>query len=238
VDRRAPRPARLRNLRPSTPRRALLGIAALLVTGCATEPQMVAGSPAPLPPMPSSAADTPGATRSPAPPGSTEAPGGAASSAGPTADGPAPVLPAAYRTIDLAAHGVTAAVPVPAGWARRSTDRGYEFGDPSGTVLLRLEITARTPGRTERESWQDLEAHTAPRLRDYRRLDVREVSGYPDGALDWSFSFDGVGGRRQVVDRLVASGSAEIAVYFSALQRDFATLRPAWDRASQGLTVS
>jgi hypothetical protein len=210
----------------------LLAAAAVLLAGCAAAPATVAGSPAPLTPVP--AATTP-APRSPAPPGGSS-PAGRRSPASPTPTRPAPVLPAAYETFELTAHGVTVRLPVPAGWTRTDTALGADFGDPSGTLLLRVNVTPRTPGQTVRQSWEAQEAQL--RLAGYRRLDARDVPGYFDGALDWTFLFDGNGGRRQAVDRLLVSGPAGIAVYFSAPRADFARLLPIWNEAKDGLAVS
>ena len=156
----------------------------------------------------------------------------------PTPTGPAPTLPATYEALELAGHGVTVRLPVPAGWTRRRTALGYDVGDPTGTLLLRVNLTAREPGRTVRESWQVQEAATARQLANYRRLEARDVPGYFDGALDWTFVFDSDRGQRQVVDRLLDADTARVAVYFSALQPDFDRLRPVWDRAQQGLVIS
>jgi hypothetical protein len=210
--------------------------AAALVAGCAAAPEVVAGSPAPLTPVPASGTSTPATARTRAsPPGpAATSPTGPPSS--PAATRPAPVLPAAYEAFQLTGQGVTVRLPVPTGWTRRRTELGYDFGDPSGTLLLRVNLTAREPGRTVRESWQALEA--GQRLAGYRRLAARDVPGLFDGALDWTFVFDGNGGQRQVVDRLLLSGPAQIAVYFSAVGGDFGRLLPIWNTAVEGLEIS
>jgi hypothetical protein len=148
------------------------------------------------------------------------------------------VLPAAYETLELAVHGVTVRLPVPVGWRRSRTTRGYDLGDPTGTLLLRIDVTERTAGQTMREAWAILEQQTARDLPGYQLLDDRDVPGFFDGALDWTFLFDGNGGRRQVVDRLLVSGPAGVAIYFSAVRADFARLLPVWTRARDGLTIS
>ena len=209
-------------------RGVLVAAAAVLVAGCAAQPVVVAGSPAPLTPVPTGTTLSP--TRSPAPPASTS------SAAGPTR--PAPVLPAAYETLELANHGVTVRLPVPVGWARTRTPRGYDLGDPSGTLLIRVDVTARATGQTARQSWASFEPTTARQLAGYRLLGTRDVAGVGESALDWSFTFDGNGGRRQAIDRLLVSGPAGVAVYFSALERDFDRLLPIWNKARDGLTVS
>jgi hypothetical protein len=180
--------------------------------------------------VPTPGTSTPTTARPPAGPAAT----GPTSS--PTATRPAPVLPAAYETFELAGQGVTVRLPVPAGWTRKQTPLGYDFSDPSGTLLLRVNLTARESDQTVRESWQAQEAGL--RLAGYRRLDARDVPGFFDGALDWTFVFDGNGGQRQVVDRLVDSGPARIAVYFSAPRQDFGRLLPTWSTAVEGLAVS
>ena len=105
------------------------------------------------------------------------------------------MLPAAYETLEMAAHGVTVQVPVPAGWRRERTSLGYDFDDPTGTVLLRINVTAQPPSETVRESWEDLERQL--KLDGYTRLDAQDVLDFYDGALDWRFLFDddGAGGR-------------------------------------------
>ena len=207
--------------------RLLVAVAAALAAGCASPPAVVAGNPAPLTATPSATATR---TTPPARP-STPSP-----TAAPTR--PAPRLPAGYGTAELTAHGVTVRLPVPDGWMRTPTARGYDFGDPSGTLLFRVEVTARPPGQTARQAWESLEPQAAPKLPGYRRLDARDLPGYLDGALDWTFLFDGSNGRRQVVDRLAVSGPAVVAVYFSARRADFGGLLPIWDRGVGELTVS
>jgi hypothetical protein len=208
-------------------RGALLAATAALVAGCAPAPEVVAGSPAPLTPVPTTVT----------PPATTARPS-TSPPAGPTATRPAPVLPAAYETLELAGHGVTVRLPVPAGWTRTRTARGYDLGDPSETLLLRVDVTARSSGQTARQSWASFEPTTARQLAGYRLLGTRDVAGVGESALDWSFTFDGNSGRRQAIDRLLVSGPAGVAVYFSALERDFDRLLPIWTRAKDGLTVS
>jgi hypothetical protein len=207
-------------------RGALLAAAAALMAGCAAAPQVVPGNPAPLSPVPATPTSAAPASSSPSGPAGT----------GSTATRPPATPPARYETYQLTAHGVTVKVPVPAGWTRTATALGADFGDPSGTLLLRINVTPRTPGQTVRQSWQAVE--TGQRLPGYQRLDARDVTGYFDGALDWTFLFDGNGGRRQVVDRLLVSGPAGIAIYFSAPRADFARLLPIWNEAKDGLAVS
>lgn len=208
----------------------LLVAAAALVAGCAAAPQVVPGSPAPLAPAPA----TP--TRSSAPPASSSPPAGSTSSS-PPASRPAPVLPAAYETFELEGQGVTVALPVPTGWRRTPNTAGYDFVDPTGRLLLRLNLTAREPG-TVRQAWERLEPSVARKLTNYRRLDARDVPDFFDGALDWTFRYDDPTGEQQVVDRLLVAGAAGVAIYFRAPRADFARLLPIWDRAQQGLAVS
>jgi hypothetical protein len=202
----------------------VVAVGAVLVAGCATAPEVVAGSPAPLTPVPTTAAAP---TRSSTPP--------ARPTATPTATRPGPVLPTEYETLQLAAQGVTVRLPVPAEWTRTRTQRGYDFGDPSQTLLLRIEVTGREGAQTARQHFESLEPDTAGRLVNYERLDAVDL---PDGALDWSFTFDGNGGRRRAIDRLLVSGPAAVAVYFSAVERDFDRLLPIWTKAKDGLTIS
>lgn len=211
-------------------RGGLLAAAAALVAGCAAAPQVVPGNPAPLTPVPA----TP--TRSSAPPAGSSAPAGTTPSS-PTASRPAPALPAAYGTFELDGQGVTVALPVPTGWRRTPNTAGYDFVDPTGRLLLRLNLTAREPG-TVRQSWERLEPPVDRKLTNYRRLDARDVPDFFDGALDWTFRYDDPTGEQQVVDRLLVAGPAGLAIYFRAPRADFGRLLPIWDKAVGGLAVS
>ncbi len=71
----------------------------------------------------------------------------------------------------------------------------------------------------------------------YSRLDLVAVPGVGESAVDWSFTFRGPDGLRQVIDRMVVQGSAAIAVYYRTTQRDFDRLVPIWQQAVARLVI-
>jgi hypothetical protein len=199
-------------------------VLAAALAGCTPPPpERVPGDPAPVTVAPSGGT-APAPTR---PPGS------------PTPAG-VPQLPTGYQEFELTGHGVTARLTVPSGWSRRPISArpgavGTDFVDPSGVQLFRVEITARVGGRTARQGFDAYEPTVG--LPDYRRLDLVDVPGVGESAVDWSFTFDGARGRRQVVDRMVVQGPAGVAVYYSTIQRDFERLVPIWQQAVARLVI-
>ena len=200
------------------------GVLAAVLAGCTPPPpERVPGDPAPVTVAPS------GGT-APAP---TRQPGS------PTPDG-VPQLPTGYQGFELTGHGVTVRLTVPSGWLRKPISArpgavGTDFVDPSGVQLLRVEIIERVDDRTARQGFEAYEPTV--RLPDYRRLDLVDVPGVGESAVDWSFTFNGGGGLRQVVDRMAVQGPAGIAVYYRTMQRDFERLMPIWRQAVARLVI-
>jgi len=210
-------------------RRTAAGIAlvAALLPACAPQPGKIEGTAAPLTATPSAIAAGSGtapASRTPAAP-----------SQSPSAAGLPPV-PTAYEQYRLTASGITVTLPVPADWARKATPRGGDFDLESPEVLLRVEVTLRK-GATAREGWAAYEPGVRARLPGYRLLGTQDVSTVGDSALDWFFTFVRDGDRR-VIDRLIVSGGAEIAVYYTAPAGLYDRYLPVWTTAVQGLRIS
>jgi hypothetical protein len=199
-------------------------VLAAALAGCTPPPpERIAGNPAPVTVAPTGA-PTPAPTGSPG---------------SPTPSG-VPQLPGGYQGFELTGHGVTARLPVPSGWSRRPIPArpgavGTDFVDPTGVQLLRVEIIARVGDRTARQGFEAYEP--AVGLADYRRLNLVDVPGVGESAVDWSFTFRGAGGLQQVADRMIVQGSAAIAVYYRTLQRDFERLAPIWRYAVDRLVI-
>ena len=98
-----------------------------------------------------------------------------------------------------------------------------------------MEILARADGRTARQGFEAYEPTVG--LREYRRLDLVDVPGVGESAVDWSFSFTDDQERRQVIDRMLVQGSAAVAVYYSTTQADFERLMPIWQQAVERLVI-
>jgi hypothetical protein len=203
-------------------------VLAVALAGCTPpSPERVPGDPAPVTVAPS---------------------GGTAPAAGPTRQPGSPTpagvpqLPTGYEQFALTGHGVTARLTVPSGWSRRPIKArpgavGTEFVDPSGAQLFRVEITARERGRTARQGFEAYEPTLRRSVADYRRLDLIDVPGVGESAVDLSFTLTRDGGRRQVVDRMLVQGPAAVAVYYSTTQRDFERLVPIWQHAVARLVI-
>ena len=211
--------------------RTAAGIAliAALLPACVQQPRRTEGTAAPLTATPSATAAGSGTATAPA----SRTP--AAPSRSPSATGLPPV-PTAYEQYRLTASGIAVTLPVPADWARKATPRGSDFDLESPEVLLRVEVTPRK-GATAREGWAAYEPGVRSRLPGYRLLGTRNVSTVGDSALDWFFTFVRDGDRR-VVDRLIVSGGAEIAVYYTAPAGLYDRYLPVWTTAVQGLQIS
>jgi hypothetical protein len=212
-----PRLPRVRRIRV-----AVLAGAAALLAACSAGPQVVPGSPPPLTAAPTSS----GAPPSPTPSRPAPAPATSGTAA----------LPTAYVDYTLTGHGVTMTLPVPASWSLTRTANGVDFGDPSGRLLLRLEVRARTGDEDAVRAWETAEPQFTG-LRAYRRLGLAEVPGVGDSAADLTFTFER-GVTRQVVDRGIAVGGAWLAIYFSAEQRLYEAMLPVFTRATEGLRIS
>lgn len=168
-----------------------------------------------------------------------------AATSGPAATRPAPAPrpsgtptpPAAYAPYELAREGVTVRLPVPVDWSLTRTERGVDFGDPSGTVLLRVEVVARSVP-TARAGWEAAEAGFRRTLPGYRRLGLADVPGVGDNAADLTFTFVRDGVTRRVIDRGIVVGGAALAIYYSAPQDAYDRMAPVFDQASRGLRLS
>lgn len=200
------------------PRAALAtaALAALVLAGCAREPREVAGPAGPVTATPTAGASRPAPVTSPS--GS-------------------PTPPTRYAPYELRREGLTARLPVPADWSVSRTQRGVDFGDPTGTVLLRVEIVPRST-RTARESWLAAEAAFRRDLPGYRRLGLADVPGVGDSAADLTFTFTRDGVTRRVIDRGIVKGGAALAIYYSAPQDVYDRTAPVFDRASRDLRLS
>lgn len=193
---------------------ALLAAAA----GCATRPDVVPGTAAPI-------------TGSPAPAGAS--PPAAATPTG----SPLPPLPADFRALTMTGFGVSVTLPVPSGWSRKPgsptglTRTDVDLQNPE--VLLRIDLSARGQGSAEAGAIRN---ETTAALAGYRRLDITSVQDVGDDAVDWTFTFERDGTRR-VVDRQILSGTAGVAVYYSAPQDLYARYLPVWQRAVRDLEI-
>lgn len=208
-------------------RGTLLAAAAALVAGCSAAPQSVPGQAAPLTASPSATRTTGPATSTPKTP----------ETAGTTA-APLPPVPTAYETLQMTAFGVTVRLPVPAGWVRKP-------GGPAGIVrtdvdlqdqqvVLRVDLTAR-PSGSARDGTLRNEAGIG--LAGYRRLAITDVAGVGDDAVDWTFTFVRDGVTRQVVDRQIQSGTAVVAVYYTAPTQLYDRYLPVWEKAVRELVI-
>jgi len=199
-------------------------VLAAALAACTAPPERVPGDPAPL---------TVGPTGGTAPALGPTRPSGSATPAG------VPQLPTGYEVFEATGHGVTARLTVPSGWSRTPITHdgavGTQFVDPSSAQKFRVEILARADGRTARQGFEAYEPTV--RLAEYRRLNLVDVPGVGESAVDWSFTFTDDQGRRQVIDRMLVQGSAAVAVYYSTTQRDFERLMPIWQQAVERLVI-
>lgn len=192
----------------------VLLVALAAVSGCVTRPEVVPGNAAPI---------TGSATGSrPATPSGS----------------PLPPVPTDFRALTMTGSGVSVTVPVPSGWARKpgspttGVDRtDVDLQDPE--VLLRIDLTARGPGSAQAAA---LRTESGTQLTSYRRLGITAVPGVGDDAVDWTFTFERDGTRR-AVDRQILSGTATVAVYFSAPRDLYARYLPVWQRAVREVEI-
>lgn len=199
---------------------------AAAIAGCAPAPQRVPGTPPPLTADAGTATGTPQTTPSRPPP--VLAPTGAAA------------LPRSFAPYTRSAFGVTIRLPVPADWSMDESPYGADFGDPSGRLLLRIEIrelAGTAVGATAAQAWELIEPAVSSRLANYRRLDIVDVPGIGDSAADWTFTFDR-GVRRQVIDRGISVGTVSVAVYFSAEQTLYGSMLPVFTKVVDGLVIT
>lgn len=212
----------------------VLLVALAAAAGCATRPEVVPGNAAPITRSPTPADATPPTPPTPAP--LTPAP---LTPANPTtsAGSPLPPVPAAFEALTMTGGGVSVTLPVPSEWTRKpSSTAGLDRTDVdlrNPEVLLRVDLTGRGQGTAEAGA---IRAESTVQLAGYHRLGVTAVPGVGDDAVDWTFTFERDGARR-VVDRLILSGPAGVAVYYSAPQDLFARYLPVWQRAVSGLVI-
>lgn len=188
-----------------------------LAAGCAIRPDVVPGNAAPI----------------------TGSPAGATPPTRPTPSGsPLPPVPSDFGALTMTGSGVTVTLPVPAGWTRKPSSANgldrtdVDLQDPE--VLLRVDLAARGQGSAEAGAIRN---ESATRLAGYRRLGITAVPGVGDDAVDWTFTFERDGTRR-VVDRQILSGTAGVAVYYSAPQDLYARYLPVWQRAVRDLKIT
>ncbi|CAA9285702.1 MAG: hypothetical protein AVDCRST_MAG41-3957, partial [uncultured Corynebacteriales bacterium] len=148
-----------------------------------------------------------------------------------------PSAPAAYGPYTLERLGLSATLSVPAEWSLSRTERGVEFGDPTGTLLLRVEIVPR-PAADARAAWEAAEPAFRRSLRDYRRLGLVDVRGVGESAADLSFTFTRDGITRQVIDRGILVDGLSLAIYFSAPRESYARTAVVFYRANRDLRLS
>lgn len=203
----------------------VLLVALAASSGCATKPAVIPGNAAPI-------------TGSAA--GMTPAPitGSAAGTTPATPSGsPLPPVPADFRALTMTGFGVSVTLPVPSGWTGKpSSATGLNRTDvdlQNPEVLLRVDLSARGPGSAEAAA---IRTESGTQLAGYQRLDIAAVSGAGDDAVDWTFTFERDGSRR-VVDRQILSGTAGVAVYYSAPQDLYARYLPVWQRAVRDLEI-
>lgn len=201
------------------PRAALLAATlAVVLAGCARGPDEVSGQADPV----TAVTTTPAAT--PSRPAPVVRPSGTATP------------PSAYGPFELTGQGLTVRLPVPTHWSLTRTSRGVDFGDPTGTVLLRVEIVARGAA-TARAGWEAAEVGFRRQLPGYQRLGLADVPGVGDNAADLTFTFVRDGVTRRVIDRGIVVGDAAMAIYYSAPQDAYDRTAPVFDRASRDLEI-
>lgn len=160
---------------------------------------------------------------------SADRPGGRESAA-------APSTPDGYRLED---GGGGLALPVPAGWTRKSLAGGeVAFIDPSGLLGLRVKADAFA-GADALEHWRTTEeAQTRRDNPGYERVRMTPtvVHGRPAGY--WEFTFDGAVRTFRAVEVAFADASGtQHVVYFSAPDAEWARHRPVFDTAVEGLRL-
>lgn len=199
-------------------RRVLVAVVGAGLVACTAGPQEVGG---PARPVTAAPTTSPVASR----PAAVPRPSGS------------PTPPAAYAPYTLEREGITVRLPVPTDWSLTPTGRGVDFGDPTGTVLLRVEVVPKsTP--TARAGWEAAEPGFRRTLPGYTRLGLADVPGVGDNAADLTFTFVRDGVTRRVIDRGIVYGDAALAVYYSAPQDQYDLMAPVFDRASRDLDLS
>lgn len=197
--------------------RRLWVVLVLAAAGCAARPETVTGPAAPI-----IVGSGPATTASATPTGRSAAPPGRAD----------------YTTLTTTGFGVSVRIPVPVGWTRELsstaglTRTDVDLVDPQ--VLLRIDLSARGRGSAQDGT---LRNEKSAGLAGYRRLGIAPVPDVGDDAVDWTFTFER-DGTRQVVDRQIVSGTAGVAVYYSAPQKLYRRYLPVWKNAVRGLSIT
>jgi hypothetical protein len=213
-------------------RRVLVVLAVTLVgtAGCGVRTEQVPGAAAPI-----TATGTVGPSPGPATPSPT------AGSSGPTPAATPPVpVPTAFRTVTMTGSGLTISFPVPSAWtvaSSRTDELSRTDAKVGDDLLLRVDLTARGTG-TAREGAEGVEAAIRPDRPTYERLDIAEVPGVGDDAVDWTFTYDQAGTPSEVIDRLILSGPGGVAVYLRAPVQFYGRYLPVWQRTARELTIT
>jgi len=166
--------------------------------GRAAGPTVAVSEPAPgasADASPSIGSGSSSAPASPSPPASAAAPPR-------TSDDTAAVPPGFVRYTDPSGFSLA----VPAGFSRSRDDDGrLTFTDRNGRLLIVDQ--SRQPKSDAVADWTQQEAARRKRMRDYRRIAIRPVSGYPGTAADWEFTYTlGSLGPVRVVNRGFVTG--------------------------------
>jgi hypothetical protein len=139
----------------------------------------------------------------------------------------------------MAGSGLSLTFPVPDAWTLSSSRipalsrTDVAAGDD---VLLRVDLTARGTG-TARGGAEGAEADLSSARPSYRRLDIADVPGVGDDAVDWSFGYDQDGAPARVIDRQILAGPGMVAIYLRAPAASWARYLPVWQRAAEDLVI-
>lgn len=198
---------------------------ALATAGCGARTETVPGPAAPL-----TATGTPTSTQSaPSTPAGT-----------PSASPAKTQAPADLRIVTMTGAGLSLTFPVPDSWTLTSSRTAALSRTDvalADKVLLRVDLTARETG-TARSGAEGAEAGLSSSRPGYRRLDIADVAGVGDDAVDWLFSYDQDGTPARVVDRQILSGAGMIAVYLRAPTASWARYLPVWQRTATDLVIA
>jgi hypothetical protein len=203
----------------------LVLVAALALTGCGVRTETVPGPAAPL-----TATPTPTSSPTTSP---TTSPTGS-----PTTQVPS-TSPGGFRNVSMNGSGLSITFPVPADWTvtqSHGADLSRTDAALGDDVLLRVDLTARGTG-TARSGAERNEASIKPTQPGYTRLDLADVDGAGDDAVDWSFTFDQNGTPARVIDRQILSGPGAIAVFLRAPAGSYRRYLPVWQRAAAALVI-
>jgi hypothetical protein len=121
-----------------------------------------------------------------------------------------PELPAGWSR----ASGPGYTIGVPAGWRRSVEGRSVFWRDPNSPAYLQVDRTEWTGAPYAAwEQWES-EVLTNGSLRNYRRIDLRNVADTPYAAADIEFTWNGQGGRlMHGVDRRVIANGRRYAIF-------------------------